>query len=449
MKKILLLFAILFITSFAYSATSYSDFLENIKTISLANGDFVQWDGTNWVNVNNPAITSASVTIDDEGWVGLAVDKGRIVFNDETTDLIEFKTCAVDVDGAFTATTVGSDGTVTATTDVISGDDVILPATGKLSLDGATPTTYWEQTADDILDGYVGGTHMITFVEAATDYIEPKAEFRVGNLQLTEDGGAMTIADMNVTSTPDAGTQQSYAFKVDANSIMHVGAFADGAGGIISPHIGMDKPVLYDWHQFNDNFLWTAGIYGIIWDITTFDVDGGGGTNAQKTSAGAGGVVELITEGDGDDIECSASQGVFFSRAIQAIATVHISLTTDLAGKEVEFGFSDNPMVDDGEHVAFLFDYSDDADQWQTKSVDGTDVSLAAGANPTAGTKQDLKLVLETNGTAHFFVDHVWYATVVEAIDNDTGMYLFFGVKDEGAVAEGIEVEGIWAAWKD
>ncbi len=54
---------------------------------------------------------------------------------------------------------------------------------------------------------------------------------KIGNFQLTEDGGVMTFADMNVTAETSDGDVMSYAFKIDANSILIVKAESDGKGG--------------------------------------------------------------------------------------------------------------------------------------------------------------------------------------------------------------------------
>jgi len=291
-----------------------------------------------------------------------------------------------------------------------------------------------------------------SYVEALDvrgDYIEPKVDMKFNKITAVEDGGVISLIDMSVSATPTQGTKERYTFDMDGNDAMHIGGFADSAGDVVAPHVGFDAPLHFGWHQFVDNFMWQSGAYTTIWDVTTFDNDGGTGSNDVVAGAGLGGLVQLKSDDANTECECSATQGKYFGRAIQSIATIHLRVdaTTALAGCEVLFGFSDDPMTEGGEHVCFLFDYSDDADQWQTKTVDGTDVSLAAGANPTAGTFQELRIVLETNGTAHFIVDEVWYASITEAIDNDGEMYLFFGVRSEGAAFETIDVGGIWAAW--
>lgn len=112
-------------------------------------------DGTNFqIMSDNPMIfdvpgagaTAASFTNSGAGALTLTVD-------------------VLDALGAFTAGSVTSDVDVTATGDLISGDDVILPATGKLSLDGASPTTYWIESTDDEANLFVGAVEAMTIVE--------------------------------------------------------------------------------------------------------------------------------------------------------------------------------------------------------------------------------------------------------------------------------------------
>jgi len=61
-----------------------------------------------------------------------------------------------------------------------------------------------------------------------------------GNISWGTDRGAITALDMNVTSTPTAGTEQSYSFDIDGVSIATVFAEADGAGGIQSPQFNFN-----------------------------------------------------------------------------------------------------------------------------------------------------------------------------------------------------------------
>lgn len=58
------------------------------------------------------------------------------------------------------------------------------------------------------------------------------SNLNIGSTLMTADGGAMTAYDMQVSATPAAGAEMSYAFKVDGNTIATVYAEADHAGGI-------------------------------------------------------------------------------------------------------------------------------------------------------------------------------------------------------------------------
>jgi len=206
--------------------------------------------------------------------------------------------------------------------------------------------------------------------------------------------------------------------------------------------IDVKAPLHYSGHQFDDNFLSTSKNYGNRWDITNTS---GAGTNAIKTGAGEGGVVLLTTGATTGNYECTQTESTFFSRALAPMTCVHISLETDLVGKHVKFGFSDNPMVEDGEYCMFLFDYTADGVNWWSHSSDGTDASLATG--PTAGVKQDLKLYITAAGVAYFYVNDVLKGTVTGALDADTALYLFFGIATEADNAEIIEVDHVSAAW--
>ena len=71
--------------------------------------------------------------------------------------------------GANTRLSLTSDGDLTAAGDIIAGDDVAVPATGKLSLDGIGGHTYISETSDDTLRISVGGDVMLQLSEKGDD----------------------------------------------------------------------------------------------------------------------------------------------------------------------------------------------------------------------------------------------------------------------------------------
>ena len=84
----------------------------------------------------------------------------------DTDDSNNFKLDYNAVVGAATKLTLTSGGDLTVTGDVIAGDDVAVPATGKLSLDGIGGDTYIHEVSADKMELVAGGDEMITLDEA-------------------------------------------------------------------------------------------------------------------------------------------------------------------------------------------------------------------------------------------------------------------------------------------
>jgi len=85
----------------------------------------------------------------------------------------------------------------------------------------------WYQATDN------AGTGVVNMLKVNTDdEIETGASLLVGNYEFEEDSGAVTFVDMPVSSTPSAGDEESYTFKIDGTNIATIYAEADGSGGI-------------------------------------------------------------------------------------------------------------------------------------------------------------------------------------------------------------------------
>ncbi|OHE72090.1 MAG: hypothetical protein A2Z99_06105 [Treponema sp. GWB1_62_6] len=67
----------------------------------------------------------------------------------------------------------------------------------------------------------------------ANDQIEVGAPLALGgNLELAEDGGLQTFADLSVTATPPDGTEEGGVLRVDGNNVLGWRAESDAAGGV-------------------------------------------------------------------------------------------------------------------------------------------------------------------------------------------------------------------------
>jgi len=64
------------------------------------------------------------------------------------------------------------------------------------------------------------------------------------SLEGPEDGGMITLADMPVSATPAALTEQSFTIKIDGDNIFSIGARADSAGGVDSAFVKNNGAVI-------------------------------------------------------------------------------------------------------------------------------------------------------------------------------------------------------------
>ena len=55
-------------------------------------------------------------------------------------------------------------------------------------------------------------------------------DVKLGEINVDTDAGAVTLVDMEVTSTPVAGTEESYAFNIDGSTVAKIWSEADSAG---------------------------------------------------------------------------------------------------------------------------------------------------------------------------------------------------------------------------
>lgn len=115
--------------------------------------------------------------------------------------------------------TVG-DGDVFADGDMSVGGSFVLPNLGWLK--------GWN---------YAGSDYVNMFRITIADEIECAGSLIAGPIIADEDSGAITMMDMPVSATPAAGTEESYAFKVDGDNLLTVMAEADSAGGIQNPKV--------------------------------------------------------------------------------------------------------------------------------------------------------------------------------------------------------------------
>ena len=73
------------------------------------------------------------------------------------------------------------------------------------------------------------------FIDGNADTVSFGVPIELGNIEIAEDSGAVTLVNMPVSATPTIGTEESYSFQIDDTDILKVYAEADSAGGIQNP----------------------------------------------------------------------------------------------------------------------------------------------------------------------------------------------------------------------
>ncbi len=109
------------------------------------------------------------------------------------------------------------------------------------------PTVFIHSADATSVDQWLSLAHDQTnaVIESGAGNIHFNSSIETGAYEYTEDGGFLSAMDMSVSATPVAGTQESYAFKIDGQSFIKIYSEADSAGSIQNESIKFYKPIAY------------------------------------------------------------------------------------------------------------------------------------------------------------------------------------------------------------
>jgi hypothetical protein len=82
----------------------------------------------------------------------------------------------------------------------------------------------------------------------------------LGSMAFNEDAGAKTAFDMSVSASPAAGTEESYAFKIDATDVLKVYAEADNAGSIQNKRVYFSCRLKFTENGEQEGFFWEGAL---------------------------------------------------------------------------------------------------------------------------------------------------------------------------------------------
>jgi hypothetical protein len=134
-------------------------------------------------------------------------------------------------------------------------------------------------TENDVLT-YSGSTwtnkpNLWSVTNSAVTLSDTNYSLELSNIELQEDGGALTFIDMSVTSGASYGTEESYSFNMDGNSVARVYGESNGSGGTMNTGLVLDGNYYYagdpttngSWRWFvnNDGDLEFQKLSGGTW----------------------------------------------------------------------------------------------------------------------------------------------------------------------------------------
>ena len=284
---------------------SIANFADN-RVLTASDADSIRGEGNLTFDGSTLAITGALTTTSTITASGnITTSAGHLVLpygeiNDAGTDMNLVSTNALTLGTeSGTALTFAN-----ASLAAVFADDVKLPATKKLYLDGSNNQTYLVESSNDVLDIYAGGTNMLRLEESGTDYVQVFDNTRLTagtgkDLQIFHDGTDNYIKSITsdqdfIIQVNDGGSYMN-AIKVDSSE----------TGRILLPNDNQELRIgasadLALWHNGSNSYIEntaTGNLY-ITNSVNDADVilqsdDGSGGVTPYLTIDGSASLVNF------------------------------------------------------------------------------------------------------------------------------------------------------------
>jgi len=231
--------------------------------------------------------------------------------------------------------------------------------------------------------------------------------------------------------------------------------------------------VLLNWEEIMTRLL-NSGHPGYVgyWDDFEGDTlkaewDTESGTIALPTDGGeVNGILPLITAATGGEY-ATLALGLHYkpSSTDWMYFVARVAPITSLTSGEIEIGISDavaepgggqafsshdaTPVAVASDAVIMALDASESISTWSCLSVNdgGTPQRTDSEVAATADTYQKLAILIDPDGTAHFYIDDVWVAAHEDAV-NSVGLTPWVTVRTEYAGAKTLKVDYVGISTK-
>lgn len=233
---------------------SFTQLANTSVTSALTSGDRVGYTFA----VDNQTIASIEADADGSGGVNASTKKigmPAVVIGNDATRSVQANQVVVGQGTSVSqnsTTAVGSNSSIVGQRSVLLGDNSTASGNSTVAVgQGVTASGNDSISIGRSSSSTAAGSVALGF--GVTASVQDAIAIRDGaTARYPDDAGAQSITDFSVTSSPSAGTEQSYSFDIDGTTIAKIFAEADGAGGIqnsevvVSSDLTDGTNVIYD-----------------------------------------------------------------------------------------------------------------------------------------------------------------------------------------------------------
>ncbi len=209
--------------------------------------------------IGNVDMSSLSTAISTESSVRASADTSlSTAISSETSSRIS---------GDSSLTTALSNEISTTDLEITSLSTAIGSIEPTMSLTGLTDVEFTGLENNDMMyysgDTWRNTPRLWTESNSAVTLSNENYDLSLSNIEVIEDGGTVSLINMNVTSGETQGTEESYSFDINGNPIVRIYSESDGAGSVQNTGLVLDAEYFYMGNPVtNGSWRWFLNVDG-------------------------------------------------------------------------------------------------------------------------------------------------------------------------------------------
>jgi hypothetical protein len=162
------------------------------------------------------------------------------------------------------STSLSNETSVRGSSDTSLTTRVSTEEVTRLSVDNSLSTSISTETSlRSSVDSSLSSANLWTVSNDIVSLVNSNYDVILSNIELPEDGGILTILDMLVTTGVTVGTEESYSFNLDGNSIVKIYGQASGTTGVTNTGLVLNGDYFYMGNPITDgSWRWFINVDG-------------------------------------------------------------------------------------------------------------------------------------------------------------------------------------------